>query len=93
MSYQPLDNDMVILKDNGNHPIVISSIIKKFLVERILVDGGSAVEVLIFDAFKKMRLDDSILRPTGPIYGFANQSIKVKGLITVHVTLGQGKIL
>ena len=72
-----MTNDVNILEDNGNNPIVISSIIDNFLVERILVDNGSAVEILIYDAFKNMGLDESILRPTGLIYGFTNQPIKV----------------
>ena len=55
----------------------------------ILVDNGSVVEVLFYDAFKKMGLDDTLLRPTGPIYGFTNQLIKVKGVITLFVTLNQ----
>ena len=78
---------MDILELNGSDPIVIPSIIDNFLVKRILVDDGSIVEVLIFDAFKKMRPDESFLRPIGSIYGFANQPIKVKGLITLPVTL------
>ena len=80
---------MDILEYNGNNTIVISSIINNFLVERILVDDGSVEEVLIFYALKKMGLDESLLRPTGLIYGFANQLIKMKGLITLSVILGQ----
>ena len=60
-----------------------------FLIERILVDDESAVEVLIFNTFKKMELDESLLRLVKPIYGFANQPINVKGLITLLVTFGQ----
>ena len=48
-----LTNDFDILEDNDNDPIVISSIVNNLLVERILVDDGSVVEVLIFDAYKK----------------------------------------
>ena len=51
---------MDILKDNGNDTIVIYSIINNFLVERIFVDDGSVVKVLMYDAFKKMGLDESL---------------------------------
>ena len=54
-----------IVEDNDNDLIVISSIINNFLVERILIDDGSVVEVLIFDTFKKIRLNENLLRPTG----------------------------
>ena len=37
-----------IINDNGNDPIVISPVINNFLVDRILVNDGSVVEVLIF---------------------------------------------
>ena len=57
-------------------------------MDRIDVDDGSAVEVLIYDAFKKMNLDESLLRPVGLIYNFANQSIKVKSLINLPISLG-----
>ena len=78
-----------ILEDSGNDPIAISAVINNFLVERILVDDGSVVEILMYEAFKKMGLDESLLRLTGPIYGFANQPINVKGLINLPVILGQ----
>ena len=89
INFSSLDAD--IIKDNGNDPIAVSAVINNFLVERILVDDGSAVEILMYEAFKQMGLDESLLRPTGPVYGFANQPIGVKGLITLPVTLGQGE--
>ena len=61
-----------IVEDNGNDSIVISTIINDFLIEKILVDDGSMVEVLIFVAFKRMGSDESLLRPVGSIYSFAN---------------------
>ena len=51
----PLDTD--VMEDNDNDPITISAIIETFLVERILVDDESVVEVLIWKAFKEMGLD------------------------------------
>ena len=77
-----------IIEDNDNDPIVISFVINNFRVDRIPVDDGSLVEVLIYDTFKKMNLDESLLRPAESIHGFANYSIKVKMLINLPVTLG-----
>ena len=77
------------MEDNGNDPIAISAVINTFLVKKILVDDGSVVKVLIWKAFKEMGLDESQLKPTGPIYDFANQSIKAKGIIMLLVTLGK----
>ena len=41
-----------IVKDNGNYLIAISVVINNYLVEKILVDDGSAIEILMWDAFK-----------------------------------------
>ena len=56
------DLDADIIEDSDNDPIAISTVINNFLVERILVDDGSAVEILMYEAFKKMRLDESLFR-------------------------------
>ena len=45
LSSPPLDTNMV--EDDGNDLITISTVINEFLVERILVDNGSAIEVLM----------------------------------------------
>ena len=78
----PFDTDIV--EDNGNDPITVSVIINTFLIERILIDDGSVVEVLIWKAFQEMSLDESQIRPAGPIYGFSNHSIRAKGVITLY---------
>ena len=46
--------------------------------------------MLIYDAFKKMNFDESLLRPIELIYDFVNQPIKVKGFINLLITLGTG---
>ena len=89
IKFSPLDTDIV--QESGNDPIVFSAIINTFLVERILIDDGSAVEVLMWKAFKEMGLEESQLKPSGPIYGFANQPIRPKGTITLPITNGQGE--
>ena len=78
------------MDDDNNDPIIIFAVINNFGVGIILVDDGNAVKVLIYDAFKKMNLDESLLKPTGPIYDFTNQPIKVKALINLPITLGTG---
>ena len=59
-------------------------------MERIRVNDESVVEVLMYDAFKRMCLDESLLRIVGMIYGFVDQLIKVKGLVTLSVTPDHG---
>ena len=38
-----------------------------------------------------MGLEESQLKPSRPIYGFANQPIRPKGIITLPITIGQGE--
>ena len=47
------------MEENGNDPLAISIVINTFLVERILVDDRSIVEVLMWKSFKEMGLDES----------------------------------
>ena len=49
------------------------------------------VEMLMWKAFQEMRLDESQLKLSGSIYGFANQPIRPKGTITLPITIGQGE--
>ena len=86
IKFSPLNTNIV--QDNDNDPIVVSTIINTFLVEIILIDDGSAVEVLMWKVFKEMGLEESQLKPSGPIYGFANQPIRPKGIITLPITIG-----
>ncbi|VFQ59409.1 unnamed protein product [Cuscuta campestris] len=52
---------------------------------------GSSVNVLYLDAFKKLKLDRSMLRPLQtPLSGFTGASIEAEGQITLPVTLGTG---
>ena len=70
INFFSLDADIV--EENENNPIAISIDINNYLVERILVDDGSAVKVLMYDAFKKMGLDESIFKLVGQFYDFSN---------------------
>ena len=83
--------DTNIVEDNGNDSIAIFAIISIFLVERILVDDGSPIQVLMWKTFKQTGLDESELRPIRLIYDFSNQTIRAKGIITLSVTFGQGE--
>ena len=85
----PLDTDRV--QDNDNDPIAVSTIINTFLAERILINDGSVMEVLMWKAFQEMGLDENQLRPTISIYGFTNQPIRAKKVITLPVTINQGE--
>lgn len=79
-----------MVPDDGNDLIFITVSIANFDVKRILIDVGSVVEVLSLDAFPAIELMKMDLKLAKPIYGFANQPIRVLTQVTLLVTLGQG---
>ena len=59
-------------------------------VYRILIDNGSSVDILYYQAFKRMGLKDSNLRPSpNPVYGFTGDSVVPVGVITLPLTVGE----
>ena len=70
--------------------IVVSMTIANYDVKRILVDNGSSVDILFYDAFSKMNLPVNLLRKTNSLLvGFSEDVISVEGIITLPVTKGQ----
>jgi hypothetical protein len=67
--------------------MVISFVIKGFLVHNVLVDTGSAADIIFAKAFRKMQeLDDKIHDATHPLCGFGGRQIVALGKITMPVT-------
>ena len=63
--------------------------IQNLNVHCTLVDDRSSVDILYLEAFKKMGLDNRVLKPsTSPLFGFMNNYITPVGTITLPITLG-----
>jgi hypothetical protein len=59
-----------------NDAMVISCVIKEFLVHNVLVDTGSAADIIFAKAFRKMQeLDDKIHDATHPLYDFGEDRL------------------
>ena len=57
---------------------------------KMLVDYGSSVDILYFQAFKRMRLKVRDLKPApNLVYGFTRDSIILLGVISLPITLGE----
>ncbi|XP_074352615.1 uncharacterized protein LOC141691756 [Apium graveolens] len=70
--------------------LVIKMKIGTVNVHRAMVDTGSSADVLTYDAYKKLGLLDRELTSTGGhLYGFTGNSIGVKGIIWLPVTIGE----
>jgi hypothetical protein len=72
-----------------NDAMVISCVIKGFLVHNVLIDTGSASYIIFAKAFRQMQeQDDRIHDATHPLCGFEGRQIVALGKITMSVTFG-----
>ncbi|KAA3484423.1 Retrovirus-related Pol polyprotein from transposon 17.6 [Gossypium australe] len=62
------DNKKLVRDEEGNYPMVVSAIVVRFKVKRILVDSGSAVEVLSWQVYQNMGLKEQALSEASPLY-------------------------
>jgi hypothetical protein len=78
----------VQLKDYPhNDAMVISCVIKGFLVHNVLVDTGSVADIIFAKVFRRMEEpEDKIHDATHPLYGFGGRQIVALGKITMPVT-------
>ncbi|GKV49152.1 hypothetical protein SLEP1_g55918 [Rubroshorea leprosula] len=84
--------DLDIVVTPHNDPLVTSIMINNCEVQRVLVDTGSAPDIMYFHCFESLGLDPALLQKyDGPIYGFNNQPVPVEGVLTLHVAFGSGR--
>jgi hypothetical protein len=76
------------LKDYPHNDVmVISCVIKGFLVHNVLVDTCSAADIIFAKAFRQMQEpEDKIHDATHPLCGFGGRQIVALGKITMPVT-------
>jgi hypothetical protein len=69
--------------------MVISCVIKGFLVHNVLVDTGNAADIIFAKAFRQMQEpEDKIHDATHPLCGFGGRQIVALRKITMPVTFG-----
>jgi hypothetical protein len=72
-----------------NDAMVISCVMKGFLVHNVLVDTCSAADIIFAKAFRQMQeQEDKIHDATRPLCGFGGRQIMALGKITMSVTFG-----
>jgi hypothetical protein len=72
-----------------NDAMVISCVIKGFLVHNVLVDTGSTTNIIFAKAFRQMQeREDKIHDATHPLCGFGGRQIVALGKMTMSVTFG-----
>ncbi|XP_068474249.1 uncharacterized protein [Phaseolus vulgaris] len=94
----PWESDLVFtradLRDvvpHDNDPVVISVVTAGRKVHRVLVDQGSSADVMFWTTFNKLQLSPDLLRPyTGCLYGFADNTVEVRGYLELRTTFTDG---
>ncbi|XP_008795595.2 uncharacterized protein LOC103711289 [Phoenix dactylifera] len=77
------------VKTPHDDAVVISVIVNKFDVKRILVDNGSSANILYYHVYQKMGLTENQLRRmNAPLVGFTGDSVPVEGEVSFLVTAG-----
>ncbi|XP_052204060.1 uncharacterized protein LOC127809334 [Diospyros lotus] len=87
ITFTPTDRGDIILPHDD--PMVISAIVAKHPVSRILVDSGSSVNLIYWNCFEQMRMSpDRLKRVSSPLYSFTGEAVPVAGSVQLPVTLG-----
>jgi hypothetical protein len=81
--------DLQLIDYPHNDAMVISCVIKGFLVHNVLVDIGSVANIIFAKAFRQMQeQEDKIHDATHPLCGFRGKHIVALGKITMTITFG-----
>lgn len=76
-----------------NDPLVLTLPISGCHIRKVLIDGGSSVNVLFYDTFKRMELnDEQLMTYYYTIYGFNGAPTKPLGDIVLKVKAGTMKV-
>ncbi|XP_062093611.1 uncharacterized protein LOC133799630 [Humulus lupulus] len=89
-----IDDDLKGVHLPHDNPLVISLQVDHCQLGRVLVDRGSGVDILFWEAFQKMGLEENQIRPsTTPILGFNSQRVYPKGVIRLPVVVAERTLL
>ncbi|XP_026458739.1 uncharacterized protein LOC113359290 [Papaver somniferum] len=79
--------------EDHNDPLVLMLPVAGFNVKKILIDGGSSVNVLFYDTFRRMEFNnEQLMSSYYTIYGFNGAPTKLIGDIVLEVKAGPMKI-
>ncbi|XP_028120278.1 uncharacterized protein LOC114317728 [Camellia sinensis] len=80
--------DLERIQAPHNDALVVTLRIRDFDVKRILIDHGSSVEIMYYDAFKQLKLQDTDLALiTSPLVGFNSQPEWLMGKIILPIKI------
>ncbi|XP_042481871.1 uncharacterized protein LOC122062349 [Macadamia integrifolia] len=73
--------------------MVINLRIEAFKVERVLVDNGSSTDIMFWEAFQRIEIEEKYLKPvTTPLYNFSGSPVHRKGMIKFQICASSGEL-
>src|SRR5206468_3913711 len=75
-------------KGVGRLPIVVTPTIRNIKVGRVLIDGGSGLNILSSRLFERMQIPHTTLRPSMPFYSISPSASTPLGQVDLAVTFG-----
>ncbi|KAL0415988.1 UNVERIFIED_CONTAM: hypothetical protein Slati_3430700 [Sesamum latifolium] len=77
------------MRNQNNDALVISATLSNFWVKKVLVDSGSSVDIIFYDAYAQLGIDNAQLwRVNTPLTGFSGEMIEPLGEVTLPLSLG-----
>jgi hypothetical protein len=84
-----LEKDLQLKDYPHMNAMVVEANINGWVVSKILVDGGSSVDIIFTATIDAMKIDRKLLgRAEHPLYGFDRKPIHSIGRIVLHVSFG-----
>ncbi|KAL0396195.1 UNVERIFIED_CONTAM: hypothetical protein Scaly_0067900 [Sesamum calycinum] len=81
--------DMDPMRNQNNDALVISATLANFLVKKVLVDSGSSADIMFYDAYVQLGIDNAQLRNVStPLTGFSGELIEPLGEVMLPLSLG-----
>lgn len=86
------DEDFHAPDPNQDDPMVITTIIARYSVGKVLVDQGSSVNILYWETFQQMDISNDMIMPFHEqILGFAGEQVDMRGYVDLRMSLGTEK--
>ncbi|KAK4408079.1 Transposon Ty3-G Gag-Pol polyprotein [Sesamum angolense] len=77
------------MRNHNNDTLVISAPLSNFWVKKVLVDSGSSADIIFYDAYVQLGVDNAQLRKVNtPLIGFSGEMIEPLGEVTLPLSLG-----
>jgi len=85
--FTPIDRGDIIIPHDDL--MVITAVVARHPIRRILVDSGSSVNLIYWNCFEQIPIShDRLRKVSSPLYSFTGEAIPVAGSLQLLITIG-----